>query len=217
MYTWKFRLSAAIIILLSYISQAQKQYGWLGPERSGVYTESGLLKVWPSSGPLLLWENTEIGTGYSSVTVTDDAVYITGRKGGNDVLTAFSQEGNKKWETAYGKSSDSNYPDTRGTTTVSDERLFLVSGMGDMVCISKDGKIIWSINYFMKYDGVSPDFGFSECPLVAGNKVIGTPGGNKAAMVAFNVENGNAIFYSFLCSNTLNGIDNDFLRFLLRC
>ena len=187
-------LLASIIILSSVTLKAQKTYGWLGPDRSGIYPETGLLKVWPSAGPALLWETTDIGTGYSSATITDDAIYITGRKGENDVLTSFNLEGTKKWDVIYGKASDSNYPDSRGTATISGGRIFLVSGMGDLVCISKEGKIIWSVNYSLKYKGITPDFGISECPLVAGNKVIATPGGKIAAMVAFNTENGNIIW-----------------------
>jgi outer membrane protein assembly factor BamB len=188
------KLIAAGILISVFYSYSQTPSGFRGADRSGIYKESGLLKVWPASGPSLLWETSGIGTGYSSVTVTEDAIFITGRKGDNDVLTAFTQDGKKKWEVAYGKSSDSNYPDTRGTPTFLNGRLFLVSGMGDMVCISNDGKKIWSVNYFPEYEGVTPDFGISECPLVVGNKVIGTPGGKKAAMVAFNVENGNVIW-----------------------
>jgi outer membrane protein assembly factor BamB len=190
---WKL-IFAAFMIFVSLTSMAQKQYGWLGSDRSGIYKEAGLLKEWPSSGPVLLWETTDIGTGYSSATSTDDAVYITGRRGENDVLSAFSQDGRKKWDVIYGKASDSNYPDSRGTATVSNERIFLVSGMGDLVCISKDGKIIWSVNYSKKYKGVTPDFGISESPLVVGNMVIATPGGKMAAMVAFNTDNGSVIW-----------------------
>jgi outer membrane protein assembly factor BamB len=189
------RVIAAALIFSSFTqSGAQKTYGWLGPERSGIYPESGLLKTWPSAGPAILWETNDIGSGYSSVTVTEDAVYITGRRGENDILTAFTPDGKKKWDVIYGKASDSNYPDSRGTATVSGGKLFLVSGMGDLVCISKEGKVIWSVNYSTKYKGVTPDFGISECPLVAGNKVIATPGGKIAAMVAFNAENGSVIW-----------------------
>ena len=187
-------LFATLLIFVSSTTLAQKQYGWLGPDRSGIYKETGLLKAWPSSGPVLLWETTDIGTGYSSATSTEDAVYITGRRGENDVLSAFSQDGRKKWDVIYGKASDSNYPDSRGTATVSNEKIFLVSGMGDLVCISKEGKIIWSVNYSKKYKGVTPDFGISECPLVVGNKVIATPGGKMAAMVAFNADDGRVIW-----------------------
>lgn len=188
------KLITFVILFSGSTSYAQPQSGWRGPDRTGIYNETGLLKTWPAAGPALLWESAEIGTGYSSVTVTDDAVYITGRKGDNDVLTSFTQDGKKKWEIAYGKSSDSNYPDTRGTATYSNGRLFLVSGMGDIVCIGKDGKKIWSDSYFPDYEGVTPDFGISECPLVVGNKVIVTPGGKKAAMVAYNVETGKILW-----------------------
>ena len=100
---FKILLATSLLIISCTASPAQKQYGWLGPDRSGIYQETGLLKSWPASGPALLWETTDIGTGYSSVTVTDDAIYITGRRGENDVLTAFTQDGKKKWDVIYGK------------------------------------------------------------------------------------------------------------------
>ena len=190
----KILLGAAFIISTFTAVRAQVQYGWLGPDRSGIYPESGLLKAWATSGPALLWESSDIGSGYSSVTVSDEAIYITGRRGENDVLTSFTQDGRKKWDVIYGRASDSNYPDSRGTATLSNGKLFLVSGMGDLVCISKDGKILWSVNYSKKYKGVTPDFGISECPLVTGNKVIATPGGKIAAMVAFSAENGDVLW-----------------------
>ena len=64
------------------ISKGQMS-GFRGPERSGIYNEKVLLKTWPASGPQLIWETTGIGKGQSSATVTDDAIYITGRKGEN--------------------------------------------------------------------------------------------------------------------------------------
>lgn len=184
-----------ILNLISSASDAQYLNGWLGPDRTGIYKESGLLKTWPEAGPKLLWENNDIGPGFSSATPAGDAVYITGMKGDNDVLSAFTKDGKKKWEVVYGKSSRSaSYPETRGTATVSGRRLFLVSGSGDLVSISSEGKILWSVNYFQKYDGVIPEFGISENPLVVGNKVIATPGGKKAAMVAFSTDYGNILW-----------------------
>ncbi len=188
-------LITGILILSIQYADSQSQKGWRGPGRTGIYNESSLLKSWPEKGPSLMWESNEAGTGYSSATVTDDAVYITGRKGDNDVLTAFNPDGSKKWEVAYGKASETgSYPDSRSTPTYFDKNIFVVSGHGDMVCVGTDGKIKWSVNYFQKYNSPDPRFGISESPLVTGNKVIGTPGGNKAAMVAFNIANGNVVW-----------------------
>jgi len=190
MMSKKLFLAAAILILTLSSSTAQVVKGWRGDGRSGIYTGSSLLKVWPEAGPALLWETEGIGTGFSSVTITPDVIYTTGKIGENEVLTAFSQGGKKNWETVYGKSGQSNYPDSRCTPTYYNNKLYVVSGEGEMVCIGKDGKIVWSVNYFKKYESGPPRFGISESPLVVDNKIIGTPGGSKASMVAFNSDNG---------------------------
>ena len=186
-----------ILILTSFVFcfANGQQYGWRGPGRSGIYKEKGLMKSWPLAGPVLLWETTGIGKGYSSAVVSDDAIYITGRKSDKDVLTSFNQNGKKNWDAVYGNSANNvNFPESRCTPTISGNKIFLVSGQGDMVCLRKDGKIIWSVNYFQKYRASPPLHGISESPLVVDNMVIGTPGGNMVSMVAFNVENGNIIW-----------------------
>ena len=170
-----------------------QQAGWRGPGRSGVYNETGLLKSWPASGPALLWEITGIGNGYSSVTVTDDAIYITGAHDGKDFLTALTQDGKTKWKVEYGKIGTKNYPESRCTPTYYNGKLFVISGQGDLACISKDGKLLWTVNHYQKYDATEQRFGISESPLVVDNKVIATPAGRKAFMVAFNIENGAVI------------------------
>lgn len=193
-YILKTFLGIFLSLGISFIANGQ-QFGWRGPGRTGIYNETGLLKVWPSSGPALLWEAEGFGTGYSSVTVTDDAVYITGSKGDKDILTAFTQDGKKKWDVEYGSLiGNVNYPEARCTPTYSDGRLFVISGKGELSCITRDGKIAWTVDYYQKYQAQVPRFGISESPLVVDNKVIATPGGNIASMVAFNVENGKVIW-----------------------
>jgi outer membrane protein assembly factor BamB len=187
-------LLSIIIIMLTVDSSGGQAHGWRGPNRSGVYIESDLMKSWPIEGPPLVWEVSGIGTGFSSVTVVDDVIYITGKKDSVDVLTALSPDGKKKWETVYGKSWSNTYPESRCTPTFSNGKIFLVSGQGDLVCIGDNGKTIWSVNYFQKYNAKAPRNGISESPLVVDNKVIATPGGDMASMVAFNTENGKVIW-----------------------
>jgi hypothetical protein len=169
-------------------------YEWRGPGRTGIYNETGLLKIWPQGGPMLLWEAQGMGDGYSSPTVTDDAVYVTGRKDSSDVLIALTPDGKKKWETVYGKAWMTNHTGSRCTPTYYNGNLFLVSGSGDIVCVGKDGKIKWSKNHYKLYDSKPLMFGISESPLVVDNMVIASPGGKKASMVAFNTDNGKVIW-----------------------
>ena len=193
MFIMKNLVSIVILTALT-VSSFGQQAGWRGPGRTGIYTETGLLKSWPAAGPRLLWEINGHGTGYGSVTVTADAIYITGVHGDKDVLTAYTQDGKKKWEVAYGTMGKSNYPESRCTPTYVNGKLFVISGQGELACVSKDGKLLWQVPYHQKYGASVPRFGISESPLVVDNKVIATPGGPKAAMVAFNIDNGNVVW-----------------------
>jgi len=169
-------------------------YEWRGPDRGGIYNETGLLKNWPVSGPELLWEAEKMGDGYSSPTVTDDAVYVTGRKDSSDVLTALTLDGKMKWETAYGKAWMTNHPGSRCTPTYYNGNLFVISGSGDIVCVGSDGKIKWSKNHYSLYESKPIKFGISESPVVVDNMVIASPGGKKASLVAFNINDGKVIW-----------------------
>jgi hypothetical protein len=169
-------------------------YEWRGPGRTGIYDETGLLKKWPDGGPELLWETVGMGDGYSSATVTNDAVYVTGRKDSSDVLTALTLDGKKKWETIYGKAWMANHMGSRCTPTYYNGNLFLISGSGDIVCIGSDGKIKWSKNHYKLYDSKPLMFGISESPVVIDNMVIVSPGGKKASMVALSIIDGKVIW-----------------------
>lgn len=185
----KLYLSFLLIGASSTIANCQL-YEWRGPDRTGIYNETGLLKKWPDGGPKLLWESAKMGDGYSSATVTDDAIYVTGRKDSSDVLTALTLEGKIKWETVYGKAWMANHTGSRCTPTFYNGNLFLVSGSGDIVCVGSNGKIKWTKNHFALYDSKPLMFGISESPLIVDNMVITSPGGKKASMVAFNINDG---------------------------
>lgn len=191
------RLFTALIMSTTFFSVAYGQlYEWRGPDRTGIYNESGLLKTWPEGGPALLWEATGMGDGYSSATVTGDAVYVTGRKDSSDVLIALTLDGKTKWETIYGKAWLVNHTGSRSTPTYYNGNLFVISGSGDLVCIGSDGKIKWSKNHYTLYDSKPIMFGISESPLIVDNMVIASPGGKKASMVAFSISDGKVIWES---------------------
>jgi outer membrane protein assembly factor BamB len=169
-------------------------YEWRGPGRSGIYNETGLLKKWPANGPALLWEAENMGDGYSSPIVTDDAVYVTGRKDSSDVLTALTHNGKVKWKTVYGKAWMANHTGSRCIPTYYDGNIFLISGSGDIVCVGSDGRIKWSKNHYSLYESKPIQFGISESPLVVDKLVIASPGGKKASLVAFNISDGRVVW-----------------------
>ena len=50
---------------------------WRGQERDGISKETNLLKSWPEGGPKLLWSKEGIGTGFASISISNDVIYIT--------------------------------------------------------------------------------------------------------------------------------------------
>jgi outer membrane protein assembly factor BamB len=169
-------------------------YEWRGPDRSGIYDEYGLMKKWPDGGPVLLWEAKNMGDGYSSPTVTDNAIYITGRRDDSDILTALTLDGKMKWEVIYGKAWMTNHTGSRCTPTYYNGNIFLISGSGDIVCVGSDGKIKWSKNHYSLYESKPLMFGISESPLVVDDIVVASPGGKKASLVAFNINDGKVVW-----------------------
>ena len=189
------KLFLAILFCTAFATIGYSQlYEWRGSGRSGIYNESGLLKKWPEGGPKLLWEAGKMGDGYSSPTVTDDAVYVTGRKDSSDVLTALMLNGKVKWETVYGKAWMTNHTGSRCIPTYYNGNIFLISGSGDIVCVGSDGKIKWSKNHYSLYESKPIMFGISESPIVVDNMVIASPGGKKASLVAFNINDGKVVW-----------------------
>jgi outer membrane protein assembly factor BamB len=187
-----------ILILLIYVVSTTgitgQTFEWRGPSRTGIYDEKGIMKKWPAGGPDLLWSIENAGFGYSSPTVTEDAIYITGRKGSDDVLTAFTLEGKKKWDVVYGKAWTTNHDGSRCTPTFYNGNIFVISGSGDIACIDLNGKIKWTKNHFALYESKPLMFGISESPLAFDNIVVTSPGGKKAALVAFNINDGKVVW-----------------------
>ena len=190
-------LSVAFACILCGTASAQTPYGWRGPERNGVYPESGLLKEWPAEGLQLLWETMDAGKGYSSPVIVGDRLYITGMNEDEtqEIFSAYTLDGKKVYQTAYSAPWNDTYPETRTTPAIDGDKAYVISGSGDVVCLNiQDGKIVWKVEAGKVYGRKTGNWGTSECPLVFDNKVIYTPAGDQTTMVALNKENGELIW-----------------------
>ncbi len=65
---------------------AQVVQNWRGPERQGIYHETGLLQEWPAGGPEMLWAFEQLGAGFSSPVVVDGRIYISGKENGTGYI-----------------------------------------------------------------------------------------------------------------------------------
>jgi outer membrane protein assembly factor BamB len=170
---------------------------WRGPNRDGIYKETGLLKQWPENGPELIWSVEDLPEGYSSVSVANGLVYSTGLRDSIDLLFAIDMQGNKKWEVPIGKSWTISFPPSRCTPSVENDKVYATSGFGDIACFNAiNGDLIWKVEASKKFGGTFGDWGIAESPLLVDDKLIYCPGGNKTTIVALNKNTGETIWKS---------------------
>jgi outer membrane protein assembly factor BamB len=171
-----------------------------GPKRDGVSTETGLLKSWPEDGPPIVWVAKGVGEGYSSVVVVGDKVITMGDRGDANYLFAVSRtDGTNLWEAKVGKSGGGGgYPGPRCTPTIAGNKVYGIGQHGEMVCVNlADGKEVWRVDFKKDFKGSSGGWQYSESPLVDGEKVVVTPGGKEATMLALNKDTGKVIWKGF--------------------
>ncbi|MHC4624461.1 MAG: outer membrane protein assembly factor BamB family protein [Planctomycetota bacterium] len=160
-----------------------------GPNRDGKSAETGLLKSWPEGGPRLLWVVEGLGGGFSSVAIAKGQVYTTGIVGEDKrgMLFAYDVNGAFKWKASYGRGWSGSHSGTRTTPTVDGERVYVISGYGNLVCFdAKTGNGRWEVDTVKRFDGGVIKWGISESVLVVDDKVICTPGGTDATVVALD-------------------------------
>lgn len=172
---------------------------WRGNNRDARSQETDLLKEWPKDGPKLLWTNDGLGMGYSGPAIVKNKLYIQGTDGDNAtvVFCIDMKNGKTLWKTPIGAVYNNGWGDgPRGTPTVDGNLVYALSGVGDLVCLNANtGKKIWAKNLVSDFGGKVQSWGYSESPLIDGNRVVVTPGGSQC-FVALNKKNGDLIWSS---------------------
>lgn len=189
-------------LLLASDGRAADWPQWLGPNRDGISTETGLLKSWPVGGPPLTWKATGLGVGYSGVSVVGNRIYTMGDLDGASTLLALDvADGKIVWKAKVGKpggNSGNGYPGPRCTPTVDGDQVVTLGQFGELVCVeAATGKERWRKNLETDFGGkMMSGWNYSESPLVDGDQVISTPGGAQGTLVALNKKTGAVLWQS---------------------
>jgi len=168
-----------------------------GPTRDGILPETGLLKEWPAGGPAVAWIASGLGAGYSSASVADGAIYVSGMLG-EDVgnLFVLNTEGKLLRRIPYGKETlDKQAPGPRSTPTLDNGHLYLLSAPGVLNCIDPaKGEIVWQVNILERFGAENIQWHLAESLLIDGDRVICTPGGPDAGVAALNKMTGETVW-----------------------
>ncbi|MDH7501284.1 MAG: PQQ-binding-like beta-propeller repeat protein [Verrucomicrobiota bacterium] len=173
---------------------------WQGPDRNAVSKETGLLKEWPKEGPTLAWKANGLGGGYSGPSIAAGRIFGMSNRGEDEVVWALSEsDGEELWVTRLGPVFKQSWPQGKEgpgcTPTVDGERLYALGLGGELACLRvTDGKILWQRNLARDFGGRVPMWSYRESPLIDGDKLICTPGGEEATIVALNKLTGEPIW-----------------------
>lgn len=142
---------------------------WLGPNRDGTTTDKGFDPAFAQGGVDTKW-STDIGVGFTGVTVADGLAYTAGWKDGNTTFYAFdSTTGKEAWSHTFPtkKYDNLNVGGPRGAAVVSDGRVYHKAGGGEFFCYdAKSGDVLWRKNLAKQYSVKVPRWGFSGSPLI---------------------------------------------------
>lgn len=191
---------------------------FLGDNRDGVSSETGLLVDWSNKSPDVVWRR-KLGDGFTSFIIHDSKAY-TKYASGNDefVVCLNAATGEEIWS----KRTGDNFAGRMGgdgprtTPTYHDGVLYVYSTFGMLHAMNPDnGQVIWQKDITQVANGQVPRWGYCTSPLIEGDLVIVEAGGGAGkAMVAFNKKDGSLAWtggndvagYSSPIAVTINGV-----------
>jgi outer membrane protein assembly factor BamB len=184
---------------------------WRGLHRDGISDETGLNHKWGEEGPPLAWKASGLGGGFASISIVGGKIFTMGDRNKEQFVEALDlADGHMLWSTKISDAwKDNNYLGPRCTPTISDGRAYAVGTYGDLVCLDcASGEILWRKNFEKDFGGkMMSGWGYSESPLVDGNKLVCTPGGPDAGIVALDKKTGAEIWRSKIPTFGENGKD----------
>ena len=186
---------------------------WLGPQRDGVWRETGILKTFPAGGLQVRWR-TPVGPGYSGPAVAGGRVFLMDRQlapqtaqpadafargelaGTERVVCLEEATGKVLWQHTYDCTYTISYAaGPRVTPTVHGGRVYTLGAEGKLLCLdAATGKVSWERDFKTEFGVKAPMWGFSSHPLVDGDKLICIAAGQGSVAVAYHKDTGKELW-----------------------
>ena len=183
---------------------------WMGPQRDGIWRETGIIDKFPDGGPRIRWR-VPVGAGYSSPTVAQGKVIIHDRQakpsapkapnafarvtipGIERVVCLDEASGKTLWAEEYACDYTMSYAaGPRAAPIVSGGRVYTFGGEGDLQCRQlADGKLVWQKRLGSER---TPMWGFSASPLIEGDKLIAIGADPAGVVMALNKNTGDVLW-----------------------
>ena len=202
---------------------------WLGPQRDGLWRETGIIESFPEGGPALRWR-AEIGGGYAGPSVAEGRVFVPDfiRDTSRPDEAIEHEAYNENWTRVKGAGTErllcldeangqhlwaheepvvythaklyANGP--RVTPHVDGDRVYWLGAEGLLTCLrAATGEVVWQHNLVEEYGAKTPSWGFAAHPVIDGDKLIAMVGGEGTAVMAFDKHTGQELWRALSCTN----------------
>ena len=202
--------SVLLLMVTAISARADDWPQWMGPQRDGVWRETGIIDKFPAGGPAIRWR-VPVGAGYSSPSVANGKVYVLERKvreGASRPSSPFTRlsvpgverlvcldepSGRTLWAQECPCDYTMSYnAGPRAAPTIDGDKVYTMGGEGDLQCRrTSDGALLWQKHLGGEH---TPMWGFAASPLVEGDKLIAIGADLDGIALAFNKMTGELIW-----------------------
>ena len=193
-------LPFALLMLIASSASAVDWPQWMGVNRDGRWTETGVIREMPEELPIK-WR-IPAGGGYAGPAVAEGRVYLfdyvlesgepSGSKekltGKERVRCLDANTGEVFWTHEYDRPYGMAYGyGPRCTPTVDGDLVYTLGAEGDLKCLKvADGSEVWHKNFADEFGAKTPEWGHASHPLVDEDTVFCLAGGEGSTVVAFD-------------------------------
>jgi outer membrane protein assembly factor BamB len=190
-------LATCFATCFAWTATADEWPQWRGPQRDGVWRETGILERFPAAQIAIKWR-AAISSGFSGPTVADGRVYVSDRVVKPEEIErvhCFDREtGKRLWTHSYAcKYSDFGYrAGPRASVLIDGGRAYSLGAAGHLVCLdAARGTLQWRHDLRAEYKIRMPLWGIAAAPVVEGELLIVQIGGQgEACLCAFDKKSG---------------------------
>ncbi|HUN81683.1 MAG TPA: PQQ-binding-like beta-propeller repeat protein, partial [Phycisphaerae bacterium] len=152
---------------------------WRGPEQNGLVREGAVVKKWSPDGENLIWKSPE--GGRSTPIIMNGRVFFIGPVGEGEclqerVICLDAANGKTLWEYRFDVRFTDVVAQRVGWTSVVGDpetgNVYAHGTGGDMICLDRDGKLIWRHSLTEEYNRVSGYGGRLMNPIVDEDRVV---------------------------------------------
>jgi outer membrane protein assembly factor BamB len=196
------RTGTLMLLLLFVAAPCSRAEDWpwfLGPQHTGVSTETGLELDWSTDQPPLLWKQ-PVGTGYSAPSVVGDRLVVHHRRKRDEVVSCRSvSDGKEIWQYRYASTFTDPYGYNNGprcSPILDGGQCITLGAEGMLTCLNlQDGQLVWQHDLKKKFQLPDWFFGVGCSPLLDGDRLIVLVGGQpNSGVVTFNRFDGSVLW-----------------------